>query len=83
MSDARLSEQYDTGKGCNGVVVLWHMNLDVTPIGDKGSDWMCGTCFQEGEDTYSVICFIVVYMPYLNMGMEYILPGSVERITLS
>ena len=31
--DTRLSKQYDAAKGCGGVTVLWHRDLDATPIG--------------------------------------------------
>ena len=69
-SDARLSEQYDTARGCGGVAVLWHRDLDATPIGDIGSDRMCGIRFQADEGTNSVLSLIGLYKPCLNLGME-------------
>ena len=51
--------------------MLWHRDLDATPIGDKGSDRMCRIRFQADEGTKSVISLIGVYMPCLNLRMEY------------
>ena len=45
----KFSEWYDAGRGCGGVAVLWHRDLDATPIGDIGSDQTCGIQFQEDE----------------------------------
>ena len=70
-ADSRLGEESDLSRGCGGVGILWHKSLDATPIEGKSSDRICGILFKESEGSDAWISVVGVYLPCVNMGMEF------------
>ena len=59
------------------MAVLWHRDLDATPIGDIGSDQTCGIQFQEDELRDKLSYWSVHALSQLGNG---VLPRSVGGI---
>ena len=68
LSDARLTEKANGGRGFGGVGILWHKNLDVTVIQGIDSDRICGIRIRTARG--NILSIIGVYLPCGNAGIE-------------
>ena len=84
VADRRLHENRDAGRGCGGVGVIWHKSLDATPISGIESNRICGIRIRESDGSDSFLMVIGVYLPCLNLGIEYFQEQLVEleRVSL-
>ena len=66
MSDNRLSEEREEGRGCGGIGILWHQGIAATPISGINSDRVIGIRFSVDDGDGSVVSVIGVYLPCLD-----------------
>ena len=78
VADRSLHENRDAGRGCGGVGVIWHRSLDATPISNIESDRICRIRIRENDGSDSFLMVIGVYLPCLNLGIEYFQEQLVE-----